>query len=109
MEYGPGLTAGKIFNMDKERIKHALRGELVYSEGEDGFIYRPASKEECDEFILRKFDNVVFQLLESYKFGRIYDYILEKNGVKYSISDILLSKAIEDCKPEDYQYEGEDE
>lgn len=104
-EYAPGMTAAQIFNMDKERIKHALDGELMYSENEEGIIYRPASREECRDFILRKFDNVVYHLLESYKFGRIYDYLMEKNGVKYNMQDILLSKAIEDCKPCDYQYE----
>lgn len=28
-EYGPGLTSGQAFNKDKERIKHALKNELV--------------------------------------------------------------------------------
>lgn len=105
-KYGPGLTMGQIFNLDKERIKHALMGELLYTEAEDGMtIYRPASKEECREFILRKFDNAVYQCLEQMKFGRVYDRIIEKNGVRYTIQDILISKRLEDEKPCDYQYE----
>jgi len=105
-EYGPGLTMGQIFNLDKEQIKHALNGELMYAEDEEGrFLYRPASPEECREFILRTFDNAVYHCMEANKFGKVYDYIIEKNGVKYTIQDILLSKAIEDAKPSDYHYE----
>ena len=103
--YGTGRTMGQKFNMDKERIKHALNGELAYSKNENGFIYRPAPIEECESFILKTFDNVVYHLLEMTKFGRIYDYLLEKNGIKYSMQDIMIGKAIEDCKPDDYQYE----
>ena len=105
-EYGPGLTMGQIFNIDKERIKHALAGELLYTDTESGeLIYRPASPEECREFILRKFDNAVFHCLEQMKFGRVYDWIIEKNGIHYTIQDILISKRIEDERPCDYQYE----
>ena len=104
-EYGSGLTMGKCFNMDKERIKKALDGYLVVGEDKNGFIYEKASQEECREFILRKFDNAVYHCLESMAFGRVYDYIMAKNGVKYTMEEILLSKAIEDERFQDYQYE----
>ena len=103
--YGPGLSFGQVMNMEKERIKHALQGELMVDEDENGFVYKKAPKEKCDRFILGAFDNAVHSCIEAYKFGRVYDYILEKNGIQISMQDIALSKAIEDCKPEDYQYE----
>jgi len=108
-EYGPGLTAGRAFSLDKERIKHALKGELLAGETEEGFYYKPASREECEKFILGSYDNVVFHCLEAYAFGRIYEHYLEKNGIRLSLSEILISKAIEDMKDQDYQYEGEED
>ena len=46
-EYASGFTFGRRCMMDKERIKHALKGELVIGEDENGFIYGKASRVEC--------------------------------------------------------------
>lgn len=103
-KYGPGLTIGQVFNLEKEQVRHALKGELMCGEDGNGFIYRKAAKEECDRYILSAFDNAVFHLLEANKFCRVYDEILERKGVRLTVQDILLGKAIEDCKTEDYHF-----
>ena len=109
VKYAPGTTMGQMFNMEKDIIKHAIDGEIVSGEDEDGFIYEPASFEECRKAILAAFDNAVYHCLEANAFGRVYDYLLEKNGVTYTLQEILLSKAIEDSRFNDYQYEPPEE
>ncbi len=104
-EYGSGLTLGKMFNMEKERIRHALNGMLAYDEDETGFKYRKASKEECDRFILSRFDNAVYHCLESNSFGHVYDKIIQKHGITITLQDILIYKTLVDSQPCDYEYE----
>ena len=102
------MTQGQMFNEVKEKIKHALNGEMFYAENENGIIYRPASKEECNDYILKAFDMAVYHCLEANAFGRVYDYLLEKHGVRYTIQEILMSKAVEDLRFQDYKYEEGD-
>ena len=110
-EYGSGLTSGQCFNMDKERIKHALQGELVCGENEKGFIYTSASKEECERYILSAFDNAVFQCKQALDSGRANDRILREHT---DLSDdkifrlYLAYMGEESQKYNDYIYEGED-
>lgn len=87
-EYGPGLTSGQCFNMDKERIRHALKGELICGESEDGFNYAAATKEECEKFIMSAFDNAVFQCEQALTSGRAYERIL-KEHTKLSDKEIF--------------------
>lgn len=107
-EYGPGLTSGQCFNMDKERIKHALRGELVCGESENGFEYAPAPQEECEKFIISAFDNAVFQCKQAHDAGRAHERIL-KECTKLSDKEIMAKyikyMAEESQKYNDYIYE----
>ena len=81
-EYGSCISKAEMFNLDKERIKMALKGELVSGEDESGFTYAPASKEECEKYILKAFDNAVFHCLECARSGRALEKILDENGIK---------------------------
>ena len=80
-EYGSGLTFGQACNFDKERIKHALRGELMCDEDENGFVYAPASQEECERYILRAYDECVYQALQSMDSGRALDRLMKNHGL----------------------------
>lgn len=111
-EYGAGLTSGQCFNMDKERIKHALKGELVCGENEDGFIYESASQEECEKYILSAFDNAVFHCKQAHDSGRVHERILKEHT---ELSDEEIFKLYiaymgeESQKYNDYIYEGLEE
>lgn len=78
-EYGPGLTFGQCCNLDKERIKHALQGELMVGEDEDGgFVYEKAPKADCDKYILEAYDSCVFQAKAAMDSGRALDRLFEE-------------------------------
>lgn len=107
-EYGPGLTSGQCFNMDKERIKYALKGELICGESEKGFEYAPAPKEECEKYILRAFDNAVFQCKQALDSGRAHERLL-KESTKLSDAQLMHKymqyMGEESQKYNDYIYE----
>ena len=76
-EYGSGISMACAFTMDKERIKHALKGELICGETEDGFEYTPASKEDCEEYIISAFDNAVYWAIEMADSGKAIENALK--------------------------------
>ena len=100
-----GKTLDKTLMEKKEMIRHAMNGELPQGEDENGTIFRSASREECMQYILAAYDNAVYHCLESNKFGKVYDRILEKNGIKLTMKEIVLLKADEDAKKTDYEFE----
>lgn len=108
-EYGPGLTSGQAFNKDKERIKHALKGELVCGESESGFEYAAAPKEECEEYILQAFDNAVFQCQQALTSGRVQERILRDKGFNPEdiMQDYIAYMGEESQKYNDYIYEDD--
>ena len=109
-EYGPGLTSGQCFNLDKERIKHALKGELLCGESEEGFKYAPAPKEECEEYILAAFDNAVFQCTQALASGRAYERILvqdAKLNARKIMKSYMIYIAEENKKYNDYIFEDD--
>lgn len=77
MEYGSGIKLGTAFEYDKERIKHALNGEIMVGENEHGFIYDKCSKEEADKYILSAFDNAVYQVLKSNASACVLEKMIE--------------------------------
>lgn len=79
-EYGPGHTIGTAAELDKERVVRALAGEIVCGEDENGFVYGPASKQECGRCILEVVDGLVHQCKELAASGRAMERILEENG-----------------------------
>lgn len=109
-EYGPGLTSGQTFMLDKERIKRALMGELVCGENDNGFEYAPAPQEECRKFILQAYDNAVYQCIQAHSSGRAMERLIRKET---KLSDVeILQKFVplmqeETLKYNDYEYETE--
>lgn len=107
-EYGIGLTSGQCFNMDKERIRHALQGELFCEETVEGFEYGPAPKEECDKYILHAFDNAVFQCSEALAGARALEKMfIAKNG-SINLQKYMRIVEEEKTKYNDYIYESID-
>lgn len=112
-EYGSGMSMADMFNLDKERIKMALKGELVSGEDESGFTYAPASKEECEEYILKAFDNAVFHCLKCARSGRALEKILnELCGIKpedYFYEYMKITSELEREDAEKYEFYFEEE
>ena len=112
-EYGSGLTFGQVCNCNKERIKHALRGELMCGEGENGFIYAPASREECERYILRAYDECVYQALQSMDSGRAVDQLMKNHGLvlgeTYQLPEYMVLVEEEHRRFNDYVYEPDEE
>ena len=109
-EYSSGLSFARICTYDKERIKHALKGELMCGETKDGFEYTPAPKKECEKYILSAYDEVVLQALTAMRSGRALDRIINNNGIKVNLMDYMRIVAEEEQKETDrYQFEDCDE
>lgn len=105
-EYGCCVTMGQSFNYDKERIKHAFKGELLCGEDEQGFIYAPASKEECEKYILSAFDNAVYHCLSSMDSGRALDRMLkDKTEDKIDFFKYMEYLGEERLRFNDYHFE----
>lgn len=86
--YGNGVSFSDASAMDRERLIHALNGELVTGETDDGkFTYGKASKDECDEFILSCYDNAVYHAKTGMHSGRAFEYILKRHKTPYDLSD----------------------
>ena len=110
-EYGSGVSLVQAFNYDKERLLHALKGQLICGETEDGFEYADAPEEECRAFIISVFDNAVYHALQGYSSGRVYEQVLGANGIRVGDGQIFKDyqhfKALDDMKQmrgEQYRY-----
>ena len=113
-EYGSGLTYGQTAMLDKERIKHAFRNELVAGEDENGFIYAPCSKEEAEAFILNAFDNAVYQALRAMTSGRAMERLLHEFAPDVPEADIFRRYMVVDAEEsakyaDDYEFEADAE
>ena len=108
-EYGNGLSFGQTRNLDKERIKRALRGELVCGEDENGFIYAEASREDCERFILSAYDDCVYQAKQSMDSGRALERLLKSKGVEigvtYTLAEYMNFMESARRESDDYIYE----
>ena len=82
-EYGSGLTIGMEAELDKERIKHALKGELVVDQNEEGFVFAAVSNvDDCRKDIIYRFEKYVHKAQEGMAAARAYENILKRRGVK---------------------------
>lgn len=79
-EYGPGMTIGKAAELDKERVRHALMGELACGEDDCGFVYESASREECERYVLEVIDNWVYQAKQLADSGRAMERVAKSHG-----------------------------
>lgn len=112
-KYGCGLSFGRVCMLEKEQIKHALKGELACGETDDGFVYAPAGKEECDRFILSAYDECVYQAKDAMDSGRALERLMKSRGVELDVTYTLeeymrffMEAAIEF---NDYVYEPEED
>lgn len=108
-KYGNGLTLGKVFNLEKEQIKHALKNELMCGKDENGFVYAPCTREEAEKFILAAYDDAVYQALQLAASGRAMGNLLTK---KYGsegayFEDYVAERTKEETKFNDYVYESD--
>ncbi|MBP5718027.1 MAG: hypothetical protein J6X53_03490, partial [Abditibacteriota bacterium] len=101
-----------VFSMDRERISHALRGELMCGEDENGFLYRKATPEECSLCILNAYDNCAYRALELAAGGRAMERIMKEHGLicgeTYTLQEYMEAKEEELQRYKDYQCEAED-
>lgn len=88
-KYGNGISFKQACEYEREGIEHALRGELVCDESEEGFVYAKASKEECDKFILSAYDEVVYQAIRAFTSGRALERIAEERGGGISLQEYM--------------------
>ena len=107
-EYGSGLTFGQTRNMDKERIKHALRGELMCGEDENGFVYAKATPEECAAYILSAYDNCVYHAKQAMDSGRALERLMKGKGVECTPEEYGALMESARLEFDDYQYENPD-
>lgn len=107
-EYGSGITAGRAFSYDKERIRKALDCQIIAGEDENGFIFEPCTPEQAHAEILRIYDNAVYQCLQAAHSGRALEKIARDTGWKMNLKD--YQKALQEtCMTEEYRYEGDED
>ncbi len=111
-EYGSGISLAQAFKYDKERVLHALKGELMVEENADGFIYEPASKEECDEYIISAFDNAVYHVFEGHSAAKAIETLFpeivpssQKDLLNYMVAKEMALKEIRG----DYKFDIEED
>ena len=107
-EYGSGLTFGQTRNMDKERIKHALCGELMCGEDEKGFVYAKATSEECAAYILSAYDDCVYHAKQAMDNGRALERLMKSKGVECTPEEYGALMEAARLEFDDYQYENPD-
>lgn len=114
-EYGSGITMMEGFALDRERIRHAWDGELVCGEDERGFfLYEPADEGDCLAFIIKAFDNAVFQCRQALAGGRALERMLQERIPDYpygaSFAEYQKARAAEeerDLKRADYPFDDD--
>ena len=114
-EYGNGITMMEGFALDRERIRHAWDGELVSGEDEHGFfVYEPADEGDCLAFIVKAFDNVVYQMREMLASARAMEHMLQERVPDYpygeSFREYLRALDIEkekDSRRADYPFDDD--
>lgn len=105
-EYAGSITFGRSCNLDKERIKMALKGKLVCGENEGGFLYADASREECEQFILSAYDNVVYHALQVQDAGRAVERWMREQGIRIPLQVYIQYAEEERKRFDDYIYEN---
>lgn len=108
-----GVNSGMLaFAYDKERIKHALDGELMCGEDENGFVYEKATAQECRTFILSAFDNAVHMCQQAWASGRAHDAYDRENGRTVDFArwrELLMAEVAKDSAEGYYRYEDNSE
>lgn len=92
-EYGSGLTMGQCATYDKERVEHAMHGELACGEDEGGFVYEPATREECESYILGVVDKWYFEAKRLADSGRATERIMQQHGWHVDLVEYMREMA----------------
>ena len=100
-------TIGRAAELDKERVRHALKGELMCGEDERGFVYEPATAEECGRFVLDVLDFWVHQAKQLADSGRAMERVAEANGffIANHFREYVDAMAEASREYDDYLYE----
>lgn len=110
-EYGSGISMMRAFALDKERIKHAFKGELICGESENGFEYAPASKEECEAYILSAYDNAVYYAILNAASGRALERIYHSHVGKLpdmkEYMTVMEQELLKDDESREYFFEAD--
>ena len=106
-EYINGLSTGTEFGFDMERVKKALDGYLMTGEDIAGLIYEPAPKEECDRFIIEKFESWYFKVKQLADFGRAFERLAKNHHWHYNMFELFELMEEESHRFNDYVYEYE--
>lgn len=104
---GVNQSFGQMANMEKERIKHAMEGERLVGEDDDGLIWESCSDDECNSEILAVFDECVYEALQAMHAVRALD-LMASGGVPYTFENYAKALASTDTV-EEYVYEGDQE
>lgn len=97
-KYGPGVSFKQAAAMDRDEIIHALHGERICGETEQGFKYEPCTRAEAEEIILEIYDQRVYEVNEAYHHGRATEFMLKERGIvlheeKGFMQDYLRARA----------------
>ncbi len=106
-KYGNGISFDEACMMEKEQIRHPLNGELSVGANEDGFVYEPAGKEDCDRCILGAYDGLVFQAKEALAAGRALEKLMRAKGLQTTLQEFLIAKEKEKQDSNGYRYESD--
>ncbi len=92
-EYGNGMTIGRQGELDKDRVRHALKGLLVAGEDENGFVYEPAPREECERYVLEVIDAWIYQAKQLADSGRVVERVMADHGWRIPFREYAAAMA----------------
>jgi len=106
-KYGAGLTFGKVCNMEKETIKHALKYEEYVGNDEYGNpVLIPITSQEAREIILGAYDEAVYQALQALASCRAMETLYkQKTGADFDFWEYTEEMEKEVQRFNDYVYE----
>ena len=88
-EYGNGISMRQAFELDRDRVIHALHGQLACDIDANGIAYYDADPEECEEYILHAFDNAVYEALNMALSARALEKIAEEEDIDFTRTELF--------------------
>lgn len=101
------MTFAEDAEIDKEHVRHALCGELVAGEDEEGFVYETAPRADCERFILEVTDKWYHMAKLLADSGRAVERIMERHGFKMDFQEYLQEVVRAKKEYDTYVYEGD--
>ena len=81
-KYGSGVSMKEMFNMEREALKMALKGQIRCGANENGFIYCPGDEEEIHQTIWEIYRNAEWHAKEMAASARAMERLAEKYSVR---------------------------